>query len=115
MTHLSRAIDVENYAPPLGACRQRCGKTRPQYGAIGPPLRRSPVGIWRTQTLWSYFGSVADKLAPVAAHRLDERERRDGSGIGPQNPRSDCKPHHIRQRHQRVTFLVGKAPFGADD
>ena len=46
-------------------------------------------------------------LSPISEHRSDQRQRRDGGGIGAQDAGSEREPHHIGQLEQRVA-LVGR-------
>src|SRR3954454_21732885 len=52
--------------------------------------------------------------APIAEHRLDQRQRRDRGGIGAQDARPERKPHHTRQLEKCRAFVVGKATFLAN-
>ena len=53
-------------------------------------------------------------LAPVAEHRLHHSQHRDRRGVGPQDARTERKPHHVRLSEQRRALVLGKTAFGPD-
>ena len=48
-------------------------------------------------------------LAPVAEHRLDERQRRDRRGVGPQDARPQRDRHHPGPGEQGGALRLGHA------
>src|SRR3954453_15299632 len=118
MVHLSRADVVRSRAAPAcGALLTRLtqtaglsGCTEAESAATGPILSQVVASGNAIGLNWFPIGHSA----PVAEHRLDQRQRRDRGRIGAQNARPERKPHDVRQLEQRGPFVVGEASFGTD-